>query len=69
MDKAKLKKFAIKTGLDAAGILGCVIAAGHAPDLIPMFKGLEMPLAVAAGIWLYVPLRGLIDKAADKIKK
>lgn len=69
MNKTKLKQIALKTGLDIVGIMGCAIVAGHIHNLVPALKGAELPMAVAAGIWLYVPLRNLIDKAASKIKK
>lgn len=67
--KDKLKKIALKAGLDALGILLCSGLAKAAPDLVPSLSGLELPLAVASGIWLYIPLRGLIDKLASKWKK
>jgi len=60
--KEKFKKLAKKTGLDALGILICSLIAILAPRLIPALEGLQIPVAVACGIWLYIPLRELIGK-------
>lgn len=62
IDKESLKKNAIKTGLDALAIVVVGIGAMASSEFIPALEELEIFVAVAGGIWLYVPLRGLIEK-------
>jgi len=62
IDKARLKKNAIKIGLDAGAIIALGIGSVAASEFLPILKDLEIFVAVAAGIWGYVPLRGLIEK-------
>ena len=62
LNKEKIKKNLVKIGLDAAAILVCGLASVLAGKIVPILKDLEVFLAVASGIWLYIPLRKLIDK-------
>ena len=64
-DKKRLKKNATKIGLDAAGIVVCGGLAYLAGAMIPMLSGLETFLGVAAGLWLYAPVRNLITKIKE----
>ena len=60
--KEKLKKLAKKTGLDALGIGICSIIAILTPKIIPALEGLQIPIAVACGIWIYIPIRDFISR-------
>lgn len=62
IDKQKIKEQAKKVGLDAVAILVCGIAAKALPEFVPAFQDFEIFVAVASGIWLYMPLRKLIEK-------
>lgn len=62
MDKARSKKNAIKIGLDVAAILALGIGSIAATEFLPILQDLEVFVAVAAGIWGYIPLRDLIEK-------
>lgn len=62
IDKERLKKNAINIGLDAAAILACGAASAALPQVLPALKGTEIFIAVASGIWLYLPLKSLISK-------
>lgn len=62
INKDWLKKQAIKFGLDVGAIIALGIGSMFLPEVIPSLKDLEVFVAVTSGIWLYIPLRGLIDK-------
>jgi len=62
IDKARLKKNAIKIGLDAGAIIILGIASVAVSEIVPVLKDLEVFVAVTAGIWGWVPLKGLLEK-------
>ena len=65
----KVKNFLIKIVVDVGGIVLCSLAVSTAPEFIPILKGLEMPMAVASGVWLYIPIKNGIQKLIDKYRK
>ncbi len=65
IDKDRLIKNGTKIGLDAAGIVVCGGLAYLAGAFIPVLSGLETFLGVAAGLWLYAPIRNLITKIKE----
>jgi len=65
IDKQNIKKQAIKTGLDFLAIILLGIGSMLLPEFVPFFEDLEVFVAVATGIWFYIPLRGLIDKVRE----
>ena len=65
IDKNRLKKNMIKIGLDALGIGLCGGVAYLATAFVPAIKGFEVFLGVAAGLWLYAPVRNLITRIKE----
>jgi len=64
-DKERIKKNLSKIGLDAIGIVVCGGLAYLAGAIIPILSGFETFLGVAAGLWLYTPVRNLITKIKE----
>jgi len=64
-DKDRIKKNLTRIGLDAAGIGVCGGLAYLAGQLVPVLQGFEVFLGVAAGLWLYTPVRNLITKIKE----
>jgi len=65
IDKARIKKNLIHIGLDAVGIGVCGGIAYLTTALVPSISGSEVFLGVAAGLWLYTPIRNLITKIKE----
>jgi hypothetical protein len=61
-NKERIKKNAIKIGLDAIAIILCGVASMSIGEFVPVLKGLEVFVAVSSGIWLYVPISNLVKK-------
>jgi hydroxylamine reductase (hybrid-cluster protein) len=58
--KERLLKNLKKIGLDALGIILCGGSAYGLGYLIPILHGFEVFIGVAAGLWLYEPVRKLL---------
>ena len=65
IDQNRLKKNLTKIGLDAVGIGVCGGLAYLVGSLVPALHGTEVFLGVAAGLWLYAPVRNLITKIKE----
>ena len=64
-----MKEKAIKIALDAVAILVCSAVANLIGHNVPILSGLKLPMAVAAGVWLYAPLKEkLVELKKKKLK-